>query len=117
MRSGVYAGRAESAYDELLSIHQAGIAITISTSLRQYDNMELESLEVPRSSAIGDVVHFTADFKQITTVESQTVTIPKKASKPPQQHLGTQPKKTETNPGPVKSIVKQGKVAISGINS
>jgi hypothetical protein len=92
MENGVYLFRGPSAYVDLLAIHRAGIAVTITTELRNYERMQLESLEVPTSAEVGDSVRFTADFKQIATVDSQTVKVTR-TFKPPKTSKGDQPKK------------------------
>jgi hypothetical protein len=103
MQAGVYSQRAETAYCMLLAIHQAGIAITVLTPLRQYANMEIENLDVPREASVGDVLRFSIDLKQIVTVNSQTVNVPKKAkasTKQQKQHDGTKPKEVILGPQP-----------------
>jgi hypothetical protein len=97
IEAGVYAQRAETAYDTLRNIHETGTAVTIYTALRTYERMQLESLEIPRNVETGDALRFAADFKQITTVDSQTAelstSISRNATKSPKANKGMQPKK------------------------
>lgn len=68
-------GRADSAYDALRKIKSERQPVTVVTSLRQYENMVMTSLSVPRDAERGDSLHFTAAFKQIRTVASETVRV------------------------------------------
>lgn len=57
----------DDCYDVLIKMRDARDVVSISTSLRTYDNMACESLSIPRSSEYGDgSLRFTATFKQIT---------------------------------------------------
>jgi hypothetical protein len=79
--------RAETAYQQLQGLAD-GTPVTIRTTLREYTNMVLESLSVPRSAQTGDSVQFTARFRQVRFVSSQTVAT---ATGPlaPRKSLGT----------------------------
>jgi hypothetical protein len=63
------------AFARLQIIRDAREPITISTSLRDYDNMILESLSIPTSSENGGALHFRATFKQIRIVTNERTTI------------------------------------------
>lgn len=81
VRSGVAAlqeeGLVESvpfsaeALDTLLGIRDRGEPVTITTSLRVYENMALEKLSVPRDASTGAALRFTATFVQIRIVENR----------------------------------------------
>ena len=115
MEQGVYAFRGENAYYALLAIHQSGIAVSISTELRQYDLMVLENLDVPQSVESGDSIRFSADFRQIMTVDSQTVQALTRLPKAAKQSTGTQPKKpVEDAQARPDSMLRAGGNAITG---
>jgi hypothetical protein len=88
------AGRAEQAYEQLLQL-KAGVLVSVTTTLRTYGNMALQSLEVPRSAKIGDSVQFTASFKEVQIVQNQTVQIARAPDKQANKNIG----KTGTQPG------------------
>lgn len=65
--------RSSTAYKGLLDIIAKRTPIKIVTTLRTYENMVLEGLEVPRDAKKGNIVHFTVSATQIRIVESQLV--------------------------------------------
>ena len=67
--------RAGQAYADLLVLKDAGELISVVTALRTYEDMVLVSLNVPRDAATGNVLRFSASFKQVRVVNSQTVQI------------------------------------------
>lgn len=52
------------------------IPLIIITGLKTYTNMILEELSVPRTSRNSNALEFTAKFKNVRIVESETVTVP-----------------------------------------
>lgn len=48
----------------------------VITALKKYENVVIESLDVPRNVTIGNSLRFTINFKQIRIVKSQLVQIP-----------------------------------------
>lgn len=70
---GEQPGRSALVFNDLLSIRNSRAPITIITGLKQYDNMALTSLSVPKNSKIGEALQFTADFVEINRVNSLTV--------------------------------------------
>ena len=58
----------DSYYDVLTMIDEAQV-ISIVTSLRQYANMVIESMEVPRNAALGSSVQMSLSFRELKTVE------------------------------------------------
>jgi hypothetical protein len=91
MRTGAYSDRAETAFNKVRAL-LSGVLVTVSTELRSYDSMVLQTLSAPRSAAIGDVVRFTADFVHVVMVSTQTVQLAR-SPKPAKVKTGTQPKK------------------------
>ena len=65
-----------SAFKKLEDIFAKREPITIATSLKDYDNMVLESLSVERGGGTFESLHFRATAKQIRTVEQATIHIP-----------------------------------------
>ncbi len=67
----------QQALNRLLAIRFAKIPVTITTSLREYRNMVITSLRMPRTAETGDVLEFQVTFTQIefVTIERTTVTV------------------------------------------
>lgn len=64
-----------SALAALLAIRDAREPVTISTAVKSYDNMVLQSLEVPRDGTTGDALRFSATFVQVTIVTTTRATV------------------------------------------
>jgi hypothetical protein len=81
-------------YEELLAIKEKGEAVTLVTSLRNYENMVMTRLVVPRDVNRMNAVYVSMTFKQIKTATLQTAPAPKvaKANKP--KNNGKKPTKT-----------------------
>ncbi len=62
---------------------------TISNDTDSYQNMVLETLEIPRDGQTGAAVKFTATFKEVRFVASRTVAV-QKSRKPARQSKGKQ---------------------------
>ena len=71
----------KSAYDQLRSIYENKVVVAIQTGLSNYENMIMESLSLSRNKDTVRSLPFTASFKQIVFVSSETVTIPAMANK------------------------------------
>lgn len=67
--------RAGAALDKLRKLKDTGTLVTVFTSIRQYENMVITSLEVPRDVKTGNVLRFTATLKQVRVVQNKTVAI------------------------------------------
>lgn len=61
--------RAESNFDFIYQAQQRGLTFTLSTTLRDYDNLAIERITVPRDASHGDAVHATIGFKRIRTAD------------------------------------------------
>lgn len=89
---------AEQAYKTLEDIFAKRTPISISTSLKDYDNMVLESLSVERGGGLWDSLHFRATAKQIRIADLAMIKIdipePKPERAKPKQRAGKQ----ETKP-------------------
>lgn len=87
--------RVRSVYDELIVLKDSATLVTISTSLRQYDNMILRNISVPRQVQDGNACTFTIDAQQIRFVTSKRVPAPKTKMGASKKNLGSKPT-TET---------------------
>ncbi len=65
--------RAEEFEDTLRTIKNAGLRITIITTLRQYDNMLLKNYQVPRNAGLGNTVEATMFFEEVILVKTETI--------------------------------------------
>jgi hypothetical protein len=74
-KSQFQAARAGTAYSDLLSLQSSASLITVVTGLRTYDNMVIESLDVPRDAKVGQALRFSCTLKQIKTAVLQTAKI------------------------------------------
>lgn len=75
------ADRVRSVYEALLELAVSGQLLTLVTDLKEYENVLIKSIGVPRSSAV-DAIKVSLEFKQIRIVSTQTTTITKKKPKP-----------------------------------
>jgi hypothetical protein len=92
-------GNAEAAYVTLRAMRDTPKMLTIITALRSYDNMVMTSLKIPRDKETGDVLKFTAKFKQVRIVTNAVTVVATKVNKAkPQQKLGGKATSTPTNP-------------------
>jgi len=78
-------GRSLSAYKQLLELHDTPQLITVVTGLQTYTNLLMVALHAPRDAKTGHSVPFSASFKEVQIVESQTIQIARKVpkTKPP----------------------------------
>lgn len=67
---------AEEAFRKLEDIFFKREPITISTSLKEYKNMVLESLSVERGAGIFESLHFKASAKQVRVVKQCLIDLP-----------------------------------------
>lgn len=89
LRTSIYVmNLAENAYYALLDLAGADNLITVVTALRVYENMAMESLDVPRDAKIGQSVKFTATFKEVQIVLNQTVTVARAETQQGNKNLG-----------------------------
>lgn len=68
-------GYAEDALTTLLDIRESGQLVTVATELRTYKDMALKMLEVPYDLRTGDAMRFTATFKRVIQVATQTTQV------------------------------------------
>ena len=86
---------AEIAFKKLEELFMRRQPISISTTLKDYDNMVLESLIVERNSHTAASLHFRASAKEIRIVNQALIKMPapKKERVEPKQDLGKQESK------------------------
>lgn len=65
----------EDAFSLMLAIRDLREPVTIETSLRDFPDMALQKLSMPRSSRDGDSLRFQATFVQVKTVTSTRATV------------------------------------------
>ena len=68
--------RAEEAYAKIKSMRDNGDLVSVVTSLRQYDNMAIESFSTLRDSQNGNVVNTTITLREIFLAQTATVAAP-----------------------------------------
>jgi hypothetical protein len=68
--------RVEDAYQELLRIMRAGELVKVVTSLRDYENMVLTSVEVPRDVRQGSILNASISLRQMLIANALTVDLP-----------------------------------------
>lgn len=68
--------RAGLAYAELQRIMDDGELVTVVTSLREYENMVLTSMSVPRDVGNGNVLNANLSLREIIIAETERVAAP-----------------------------------------
>lgn len=86
--------RSGAIYRKLLALKDAGTAIDVKTGLREYTDMVITSLNVPRDASTGDALRFSITLKQIKTATLQVIQTEDKAMA--KKDLG--PKQPKTTP-------------------
>lgn len=71
--------RVAAAYELLKEIFDSRALVTVVSGLEVYTEMAFVSLDIPRSARTGEVLNFSASFKKVRIVTSETVLIPKAA--------------------------------------
>lgn len=72
---GETTGYAQRAYEDIRAL-KAGRIIVVETPARRYENMQLVELARTRDSSLGtDTIQFTAQFKEIIIVSTETVAL------------------------------------------
>lgn len=74
-RGEIDGSRASKAYQTLLDIRDKSLLVDVFTPLRQYENMAMQSLTVPRNKTTGEAIRFTAVLKQVTVVSNKEETV------------------------------------------
>ncbi len=91
---------ARLAFQELESLYESRALVTVLTSVKQYDNMAIEKVAIPRSAATGQALEFTIDLIEVKQADSQTVTFQSKSTASPSaQPLNDRGKQTPADTG------------------
>lgn len=69
----------KSAFEALENIYESDMPVSITTGLRDYNNMVMEKLDIPREPGRSNELRFRASFSQIQVVTSEVITVPKEA--------------------------------------
>lgn len=64
--------RSIDAYQQLLELQKSREPFTVTTGLKQYTNMILVDLSVPRTVSTANAIHFKASMKEIRIVKSKS---------------------------------------------
>ena len=70
----------KDAIDIFEGIYELKLPLMITTSIKTYTNMIMESLSIPRNSRNANSLEFSASFREIRIVESEVVEIPVSAT-------------------------------------
>jgi hypothetical protein len=63
-------------HDELIRLKNEGVLLTITTSLRTYDNMVLRSINANRNARLAHTLTAQLGFKQVRIAQTQTAPAP-----------------------------------------
>lgn len=96
--------RAEQAFKKLEDIFAKRSPISIASSLKQYDNIVLESLCVERGGGNSESLHFRTTAKQVRIVNQATISLPK--PKPERAKIKKHMGKQESKPASVEVTKK-----------
>lgn len=66
--------RAGEAYEKFLEMVNKAQVVTVVTTLRQYANMAIESISIPRSAQKGQHIEVTISLREIKTAVVESVT-------------------------------------------
>lgn len=62
---------------KLEDLQKKGVLVTVETGIRDYEDMSLESIEVPRDKSLKNGLRVTLSFKQVIVVQTQSSGIDK----------------------------------------
>jgi hypothetical protein len=97
---------AELAFKMLEEIFSKRTPISISTSLKDYDNMVLDSLNIEREGSTTQSLHFRATAKEIRVANLETIRINIPAPKPERAKSKQRLVRQETKPA-LEEVVKK----------
>lgn len=82
---------AQETYQQLLQLKNDATFLTVSTGIRDYQNMIISSLDVDRDKLTGQVLSAKIGFQSVLVVSSQTVPAPAKPAGATKKHAGAKP--------------------------
>ena len=72
LTQSAFANRVNVAYDKLLDIRNKKAICDVGAYLRLFSNMIMTSLTIPRDSNTGDALRFSATFRELQIVTTET---------------------------------------------
>lgn len=72
LTQSAFANRVNVAYDKLLDIRNKKAICDVVAYLRLFSNMIMTNLSIPRSGNTGDALHFSATFRELRIVSTET---------------------------------------------
>lgn len=78
---GLYSARLQTHFDWLYFLARNREPITVYTRYKNYSNMAIASLNLPRDTGLGEALQFNIEFVNIRLVSTQTVPVPAGISK------------------------------------
>jgi hypothetical protein len=73
--------RAAKAFDKLKEIRDNRELVTVLTTLEEYENMVLTTVQIPRDVRRGQAVEATMTFREALIADSETIDLPEPVSK------------------------------------
>lgn len=67
--------RSQDALDTLNRLKREGVTITVTTGIRTYKNMVIQTIDVTRDKSIRNGIRFTMSLREIIVVQTQTVQV------------------------------------------
>ncbi len=68
--------RSRQMYEQFITLQRSGQLLTVVTKIREYENMVIESMSVPRDSGSANSLTLQVNFIQVRIVESRTIDLP-----------------------------------------
>lgn len=103
---------AEVAFQSLEKLHADRQLMTVVTRMKQYKNMAIEKISIPRSQTTGEAIEFTASLVEVKRVVSKTVTFQaKRTASPAAQPVNDRGKQpgSDTSPKTSSQVAAQAK--------
>lgn len=69
--------RSQDVLNQLIRLRDEGVLVTVYTGIKKYENMLLQSIDMPRDKSLKAGLRLTLTFKETRIVETQKVTITK----------------------------------------
>lgn len=88
--------RATEAFRVLRELRDAGTLVTVVTSLRTYESMVIQKIDVTRNNKTGQALSAKIALRQIIQADTKTVAAPKKPSGNGKKKEGKKPPKEAT---------------------
>ncbi len=100
--------RTRSVHDELQLLRESATLLNLSSPLKEYTDMLIETVTAPRTAADGSCITFTVVCSKIRFVDSEVVAVKNTRTKGKSQ--GVKPG-SKTPAGPLRSTAKAGAIA------